>query len=348
MISVQVLRAVAALSIVFCHFNYIEYALTGRINLAFPLYNLASGVDLFFVISGFIMVYSSEELFGAKAAWYTFLRRRLTRIIPIYWIATALAFTFIATQADSTQLLTSLLFIPYRSQSSGFFPVHAGGWTLNLEMFFYGIFSCTLFLRRDVAVPVACGALISLIAVGKMAAPEFGPFQVWTDPIMLEFVFGMLIALLYRHNIALPWFARAALIAAGACAVWLFAVPGTVPTTGMRWLYWGVPAAAIFAGVTLGKPVNFGWLTSPLKIIGDSSYALYLFHSMVGAAVIIYWGTLSRYPLYKTLAVAIVVAILLAITIYHLIERPFLRLTRRVIGGEHTATIDGPAVLVRP
>jgi exopolysaccharide production protein ExoZ len=189
-------------------------------------------------------------------------------------------------------------------------------------MFFYGIFSCTLFLRRDVAVPVACGALISLIAVGKMAAPEFGPFQVWTDPIMLEFVFGMLIALLYRHNIALPWFARAALIAAGACAVWLFAVPGTVPTTGMRWLYWGVPAAAIFAGVTLGKPVNFGWLTSPLKIIGDSSYALYLFHSMVGAAVIIYWGTLSRYPLYKTLAVAIVVAILLAITIYHLIERP--------------------------
>jgi peptidoglycan/LPS O-acetylase OafA/YrhL len=84
-------------------------ALTGRINLAFPLYNLASGGDLFFVISGFIMVYSSEELFGAKAAWYTFLKRRLTRIIPIYWIATVLAFTFIATQADSTQLLTSLL-----------------------------------------------------------------------------------------------------------------------------------------------------------------------------------------------------------------------------------------------
>jgi exopolysaccharide production protein ExoZ len=100
MISVQVLRAVAALSIVFCHFNYIEYALTGRINLAFPLYNLASGVDLFFVISGFIMVYSSEELFGAKAAWYTFLRRRLTRIIPIYWIATALAFTFVYSDAS--------------------------------------------------------------------------------------------------------------------------------------------------------------------------------------------------------------------------------------------------------
>jgi peptidoglycan/LPS O-acetylase OafA/YrhL len=69
---------------------------------------------------------------------------------------------------------------------------------------------------------------------------------------------------------------------------------------------------------------------------------------MIGAALILNWGTLSRYPLHKTLAVCIIVAVFLAITIYHWIERPFLRLTRRVIGGEHIVSIDRPPVLARP
>ena len=80
-VSVQALRAVAAFAVVLCHFSQLNLMIQGRPNDPIPLYALASGVDLFFVISGFVMVYSSEDLFGTPRAWRTFLSRRIGRVI---------------------------------------------------------------------------------------------------------------------------------------------------------------------------------------------------------------------------------------------------------------------------
>ena len=118
--------------------------MTGHADDPIPLYSLASGVDLFFVISGFIMVYSSEDLFGARGAWRTFLTRRLVRIVPLYWLTTAITIPLMSLTVDWQSLLGSYFFIPYRAPSNAIVPLHGVGWTLNLEMFFYVIFAAAI------------------------------------------------------------------------------------------------------------------------------------------------------------------------------------------------------------
>src|ERR1700722_16881943 len=89
--SVQMLRAIAALMVVACHFDTVRLMLLSRGAEATLLYPLASGVDLFFVISGFIMIISSEPLFAAPGGSATFIIRRLARIVPLYWLTTLAA-----------------------------------------------------------------------------------------------------------------------------------------------------------------------------------------------------------------------------------------------------------------
>jgi exopolysaccharide production protein ExoZ len=86
LLSIQILRAVAALAVCGVHFDQMTLMLAGHSNDPIPLYPLAAGVDLFFVISGFVMVYSSEPLFGRSGSPKEFLVRRLARIVPLYWL----------------------------------------------------------------------------------------------------------------------------------------------------------------------------------------------------------------------------------------------------------------------
>jgi exopolysaccharide production protein ExoZ len=88
-VSVQALRAIAALAVVLCHFDEIRAWISGL--KTYPLDQLSSGVDLFFVISGFVMVYASQDLFEAKGGWLTFFTRRVARIAPPYWIVMVVA-----------------------------------------------------------------------------------------------------------------------------------------------------------------------------------------------------------------------------------------------------------------
>src|SRR6185437_14170487 len=132
--NIQALRAIAALLVVFVH-------------LAVPVAALgvapfgAGGVDLFFVISGFIMVYTTV---GRPISGAEFLGRRIVRIVPLYWLLTLAVFgiALIAptllqfTTASWGQLLKSLFFIPFAKANGDVQPVLFLGWTLNYEMFF--------------------------------------------------------------------------------------------------------------------------------------------------------------------------------------------------------------------
>jgi len=108
---------------------------------------LGAGVDLFFVISGFIIVYASEPLFG-KANAAEFLRRRTLRIVPLYWLALTMRLALLAVAAragmkafpDGAMIAASYFFIPYDCQGFGPdypFPILDLGWSLNYEIFFY-------------------------------------------------------------------------------------------------------------------------------------------------------------------------------------------------------------------
>src|ERR1700730_16181483 len=138
-VSVQALRAIAALAVVLCHADQIHRWLLG-LKDPYPLEQLASGVDLFFVISGFVMVYSSRDLFAVKGAARTFFTRRVARIVPPYWAVMVIAIPLMALPSDWRSLLGSYLFIPYRAPGDNIVPVYGVGWTLNFEMFFYALF----------------------------------------------------------------------------------------------------------------------------------------------------------------------------------------------------------------
>jgi exopolysaccharide production protein ExoZ len=174
----------------------------------------SSGVYVFFVISGFIMVHISWDHFGRKDATTNFLRRRVIRIVPLYWLATiaALAFHQIsATHGASAgwpELTRSLLFIPYRDDAAQWRPILAQGWTLSYEMMFYAIFAMALMFRRTIAL-VTVGVGLSVLTLA-------GPFlrsaalEHLASPIVLWFVLGVALGALWRGaGLSEPaWLAR--------------------------------------------------------------------------------------------------------------------------------------------
>lgn len=135
--SIQLLRAVAAIAVVTQH-------------VPIPIFGDGLwGVDLFFVISGFIMCHATAR------SGRNFFLKRIIRIVPLYWLGTlfiyALALTLPqllnTTTANPVDLLKSLLFIPFIKGGIPV-PIVFQGWTLNYEMFFYGLFWISLLVSR--------------------------------------------------------------------------------------------------------------------------------------------------------------------------------------------------------
>lgn len=155
------------------------------------------GVDVFFVISGFIMVYTSEALFGQVGAPRRFLLNRLTRIVPLYWLMTLLTASIQHPTAAHTAM--SLLFVPVDG-----LPVLSVGWSLNIEMFFYLAFSMALLVARRIAVQLVCGVLIGLVLLGLSCDLPSAIKVYWATPQMLWFVIGMLLGNAYREGLPLP------------------------------------------------------------------------------------------------------------------------------------------------
>src|SRR5260370_18583400 len=159
LVSIQALRVIAALVVCWAH---AINAVPAEVAAEFPTLYGPFGVDLFFVISGFVMVYSSEGLFGKAGAPIKFFARRLARIVPPYWAATAILVWFVVPYASTKAVLGSLFFAPHVPSES---PLLFVGWTLIFEMFFYAVFAIALLAKRRLAI-VACASvfLISFVA----------------------------------------------------------------------------------------------------------------------------------------------------------------------------------------
>jgi len=243
-----------------------------------------AGVDIFFVISGFVIVHASAKLFAAKGGAKIFLRRRLRRIVPLYWIMTTLFLLVLLASPGSinkaiggpSYILASYLFIPWARPDGVMQPAFGLGWTLNFEMFFYAAFTPFLLLIRWQAVAGCFVLLGAFVALGKFIG--FGNVQLafWSDPIILEFCAGMVLALVLPGPVLnLP--ARLALAAlAVALLHFALAAPG-------QWhaVVYGVPATLLVAAVLLGAPARTGSVEKLLVRLGDASYAMYLVHPFI-------------------------------------------------------------------
>jgi exopolysaccharide production protein ExoZ len=331
LISIQALRAVAALLVFWGHaINAVNLKVAAEFP---PLYG-QFGVDLFFVISGFVMVYSSERLFGQPGAPITFFARRVARIVPLYWAATAVLIWFVVPFASTKAVLGSLFFLPHMPPEA---PLLFVGWTLVFEMFFYTVFAVALLAKRRLAV-VASVSLF-MVAFTLIVSPDPG---LWAHPpaasgiaylahpVILEFVFGMLIALAYRAGTRLPPWVTIGLIIAGVG--WLLA---TIPALARPYSA-GIAAALIVAGLSLSsmsRPKG-GRVIRGVVFLGDISYALYCTHllafSLVGWTI----GKLAISPAghaWAYMGVMLATGLVIAAATYLLFERPMTNFLKRRI-----------------
>jgi exopolysaccharide production protein ExoZ len=345
--AIQVLRALAAAMIV-VHHGQADAAMLGLTtsSLLAPLEDFpwTAGVDIFFVISGFIMVHASRDLFGRSGAAWIFLSGRLTRIVPLYWAATSLYCCAVLLAPDALnsdaptlrQILASYLFWPAERPDGLVQPVFSLGWTLNYEMFFYVLFALAIVMPRRRAVASLAVALSAFVALGALFSLPVAP-TFWTRPIILEFALGMGIGVARYENWLLPNVVRLLLVV--FAIIWLAAYPVT-PSTQIDWhvlVSNGVPAVSLVAAAALGRPRQRpeAGAERAMVVIGDASYALYLSHPFViralhQAVVVTGLGTAFGYWGFMALCMALTVVASIAIHLYF--ERPATRQARTLLG----------------
>ena len=288
LLHIQFLRGLAALSVAFLHAQHDAESLaarTGSVFEAFTHFPFVAGVDVFFVISGFIMVYASRPLFGKPGARGIFLGRRIARIAPLYWAVTTLYLT-VALAAPLVlnnpspspwMVVASYLFIPATRPDGLVQPVYSLGWTLNYEMFFYVLFAMVVVFPWKRAIAHLLAILVGLAVVGYFTRlPQ--PLAFWTDSIILEFAFGVGLGWLQNRGVTLSRPTRWVLTIAGLAL--LFAGSGVnLP----RPILWGVPAALLVAAAALREErvESVSVFTRFGVVLGDMSYAIYLVHPFV-------------------------------------------------------------------
>ena len=226
---------------------------------------------MFFVISGFIMVHASAPLFTAPGGGRTFLARRIARIVPIYWAVTTLYLAIALAVPEflnreflgGPYVVASYLFIPATRPDGLVQPLYGLGWTLNYEMFFYALFALALGRSRRAAVLGLAAVLAALVAIGRALGPLPEPLRFWTDPIILEFVYGMALGLIYAEGVRLGPVPRALLSIAALAMLVAVATRHGELATAFRALAYGIPAAMLVAALAFGRGDGTGGRLGP-------------------------------------------------------------------------------------
>jgi exopolysaccharide production protein ExoZ len=346
---IQALRAVAALLVVSTH---VETVFRENSHLAgTPLVSRVPGlsgfggvgVDIFFIISGFIMVYVGVPYFRRENSVQDFLIRRFLRIYPIYWFVTlllvgfAMVKTLLGVMSGQTlsqsldfdlqwhRLLGALTLFPTYNELGNLQPIVGVGWTLSFEVFFYFVFALALTLGFRWA-PLFVASLFALLVFAPVPLGKSGLAQFLTDPILLEFPVGMLIGyavVLGKHPPRWLLLGSIVLALIGFLVGIIFNFDYSY-----RYLYRGIPSALLVFGLVFWE-VRFGFKVHPFLVkLGDASYAIYLIHTIVLGYLVI--PVVKMLPFLQHVQVdvlgvfAFVAAAALGIFLYEKVERPLL------------------------
>ena len=361
---IQALRFVAAMLVVLAHSTAM---VNERMHLDMFKWRAGwSGVDIFFVISGFVMAISSGGLMQRVNGWKIFITRRLIRIVPLYWVATTIKLVAIlvlpSLALDSPlelwNTIASYLFIPtFDEKSLLAAPLLKVGWTLNYEMLFYVIFTMALFLGKS-PLKFTAAIFALAVAINIFSTPGVPFLYGFLEPILMEFVMGMLVAKLCMRvntinavlNIDLNIEARhgaknfidkllqyisttkvGAII--GAVAVLAsFTIMFNCAEQPMwwRWAYWGLPSMVIVTVVALSEPALRKVIPKLLATLGDSSYSLYLFHTFTVPLLGTLMLKLKLAQPTLALAACIVISPIVCLAIYAWFELPMTTRLKRL------------------
>jgi len=316
--NIQILRAIAAILVV--AFHTVPTAKSYQLSTDF-FYKVDSwgsaGVDIFFVISGFIMVYIQTN---KNKSPINFLKDRIERIVPLYWFLTlsfsSLLFTFPHVfnvwSFDLNTLINSLFFMNYLT--SGNYPVLFVGWTLEYEMLFYVIFGLSLFLNNiNYSIFFSILSLIIMVYLGL-------------SNIVIEFCYGMLVALLYNNlKIKINSLVCLIFIILGFYSLtidWKVEIP--------RFIAWGLPSLLIFLGFLYLNPIK----SKLLDTLGSASYSIYLVHVF---SVLVSYRIFSKigqvnfnYINEIYVILSILLSVLAGVLIHFIVEKPLARVIKKM------------------
>ena len=343
LVYVQILRFLAAIAVVAFHAWGVapNYVSVPEDTASFGLWHGGHGVDLFFVISGFIIFYATQDSDLTPAA---FLRRRVERIVPLYAVVivavTGLALLWPAVFGTPgwytpRHILKSLMFVSF---TDGEMPVIYVGWSLEYEMYFYLVVGLLMALVTRVWRSVVM--LFSVLVVaGQFAgiATALGHYAFFVDPLLLEFVAGVVVGYIFVKG--RPDWPMVVAITCASAAV-LAADPSN------RAVVFGIPAACLVAGGAYlsRRRTSLSWLERAMARLGDASYSIYLAQVQTVSFTCLLIASLipAIPPLLLVVAVCCVV-VLLGLLMNVAIERPLLGLCRRI--GRPSTARGAPATL---
>lgn len=321
---VQALRFLAAVMVLVTHsFFYASERLGAHVEHSWS--TGSKGVDIFFIISGLVMVVSSRKLMHLDYGWKLFLQHRLIRVVPPYWAATTLKLIILIltsglvlhAELDWWVILKSYFFIPSNIDGEVITTFLGVGWTLVFEMFFYTAFAAAMFLRKNVYTFV--GVILFAFSSLYFIRPEnYSPLWFLMDPIILEFYMGMVLGYLALNRCFLPTSISLGIMFLALCYLFL-----SDNLLGLhRSLESGMPAAfLVWSVISLEKHLQ-NRIPPIIMFLGAASYVLYLFHPIIAPLA----PTLLKKMGYSIFPVSVILSMVLAVTItsaiHYWIERP--------------------------
>jgi exopolysaccharide production protein ExoZ len=351
LLGLQLLRGIAANLVVLQHLWEFELKYAGTQLPTVVRYG-DLGVDIFFVLSGFVMV----AIAGRGVGPLNFLWRRLVRIYPTYWLATAIMIALavavpglVHEQLDKIPLWRSFLLIAASPEQ----PIVSVGWTLVHEMYFYVVFAAFIALR----IPILIGVLIwtVLIVVTTAAWPDYvatSPIlSMATSPLTFEFMMGLIIGLLWLQTqtpgVLLASVAGVAALLTSMIVNYRFlSHPPTLfsDSIAVRVLLFGAPIALIVYALVAYERHHLWRPQKLLVAVGDWSYSIYLFHFMVlsalGRVVLQLFGDHGRVGSIVLFVGGFLLVNLVGAALYILFERPTLEWFHRLGPATQTANAE--------
>lgn len=321
--SIQLLRFIAALYVVLFH---ISSPWNHAADLFTNLFNRGYGaIDLFFVISGFVVLQSGDTSNTGPLAGGAFLQRRFIRLYPIYWV-----FLLLFLAAGLVQIKTTTIWGFCRS----FFllPGHKGiigtSWTLQYELYFYILIALFVLNRRFKWLLVVLFALSLVSMAGVVIASAFDrhfPVYGFINEYVANFFLGCIVYIIYNRISAAI---ATGLLVAGVLLFFLMPI-----TTHLRhFISFGIPAAMLLAGLTALENHQKIKINRWFVLLGNVSYCLYLIHVPI---IWFVWKQIGSY--YQNnrflLLLEVTATVVLAVLLYQYFEAPLLRFVNKRLAG---------------
>lgn len=356
--SIQFLRAIAVILIVYANAIIMTYEF-GKPKQA-EFYHLGSfgliGFDLLFVVSGFVTCYAAGKYRGT-ADGFRFLQRRFFRVNIIFYIASLLfcgalmlkswvanGFVLFEPAAELQKAIDTVLIVPATDAQFLYNPYYPLTWALAFIWLAYLLFFITILARVKQKIWIMAGLIATLSILWYVVKPVDLRLTFLLNPILLEFLLGMVIYQLYQRPTKVPVFLAYALLSAGLAwyLILVFINKNTLSFSGNilagilsleRVLYWGAPSGLLLAGcVLLEKSGQFNktWNNRLFRLIGDASFSIFLTHLIV----FILLGALYKQVGFFlstdiNVILALPIALAIGIAFYRWIEKPLINWINR-------------------